>query len=411
MIVVINHTPQNEFGLFSLLIALHTWLFTISDSFALQGLIQFGSNNKNKGKVNYYTLIIHIVLTMFVSLSIYLLKNNLSDFFNEKRLIEIGNYLPFLCLAFIPRTYNIKIFYRISNMFYIFITNLFFLGPLSILILFNIYSLKTLTFQNLINYYLISSVLSSVISTWLVRKHMFFSRIGDINISVLLKFGWQMTIANLIYSIPRQLDVFFIQYFTNQLNIVGLYAAAKNIFRVFDEALGAANGIVYPSIIRQIEKQKENELLDIIKKSVSFIFIAFTIITIFLLSGVSNIIFSYILPIKYLPSLDYFNILMYSAPFLAFHIIYSLIIAQKRLKSIILYYSIGVIFFAFSFLFLGKSNMINYAPVPLVIYYIILGLTALFDMIISLKLNPVFLFSGIIDSMNYIKILFKKPNK
>jgi len=102
----------SEWGLFSLLIGLNTWIFVVSDSLALTSIIQFGVVPQNRGKVNLISLIFHISIAVGSSLIFYLFRNELSTFFKEPRIYEVCLHLPLLSLIMIPRTYCLKFIYR-----------------------------------------------------------------------------------------------------------------------------------------------------------------------------------------------------------------------------------------------------------------------------------------------------------
>ena len=402
LIVIMNRTDLPEFGLYSLLIGLHTWIFTISDSFALQSLIQFGMNEKNRSKVNLIALFTHLSLTLGVSLVLFLLRVPLSHLFNEPRIEDIAAFLPILTLAFIPRTFCQKIIYRIQNMFYLFLTNLLFFGVITIFVLIGISNGGRLNFGSLSYYYLYGSIASSIMALILTYKHISFSRTGEIGWRKIYEFSWKMTLANVMYSLPRQLDVYFIKLFFN-LYYVGLYSAAKNIFRVFDEALGAANGLIYPAAVRFKEKNKENEYKELSRKSLSILFISFTILAILLYFFLADFLFEIFLPKTYIASLYFFKILLIGAIFLPFQMLFLFIIAQNKLNKILIYYTIGLFTFISFFLIIGFFKSIYLIPYALVIYYCIMSLLVYYDSVRNLKLTFTDLFSFFFDFRRYLK--------
>ncbi len=407
MIIVMNYTAPKEFGLFSLLIALHTWIFTVSDSFALQSLIQFGMNKETRYKVNLISLIIHVSLTMTVSLLIYIFRDGLASLFQEERIKEIGAFLPLLSLAFIPRSYCQKIIYRIQNMKFLFFVNLIFFGSITALIFNRISQVHVLQFSDLSIFYLVGSGLSSLIAVILIRKELKFEKNASFKLSKFFQFGWQMTTTSLLFTLPRQLDVLFLKLFFS-LETVGLYSAAKNIFRVFDEAMSAISGLIYPSAVRQINNQNRNALVDLLSKSSSFMFFAFGLLIVLLTCGLSNVMFTYLLPQRYLMSQNYFNILLIGALFLPFTFIYSVMVALDKLKKIILVSFIGNIIFFFSIYIIGSTNNINWTPIPLIIYYAYLGFTGALLSYKLLNITPKMMFRAYFDIKNYLQSSLKK---
>lgn len=80
-ILVINYATPIEYGLYSLLVAIHSWIFTISDSFALQSLIQFGMRQENRKKVNLIGLSNHTVITIGSSLLVFFFRSLFNKYF------------------------------------------------------------------------------------------------------------------------------------------------------------------------------------------------------------------------------------------------------------------------------------------------------------------------------------------
>ena len=400
-----NHIGLEDFGLYSLLIAIHTWIFTISDSFALQSLIQFGMKEENRKHVNLISLIIHILLTMSVSLIIFTFKDTFAHLFNENRIKEIGSILPLLSLAFIPRSYCQKIIYRMQNMKYLFFVNLLFFGTITTLILVKISQTKNLYYADLSYYYLIGSALSSVLAIILTRKELRFKINGNTKLTSFFDFGWQMTTTSLLFTLPRLLDIVFIKLFLNiDLRVIGLYSAAKNLFRVFDEAMSAISGLIYPSAAKQISKQNDLALNDLLTKATSFMFFTFAILDILLICGFSNLIFKHLLPLKFMESQNYFNLMLIGALFLPFTFIYSIMVALDRLKRIIVISFFGNIVFFMSLYILGISNSAHFIALPLIIYYLYLGITGLYmsHNIIKASYGRM-IFRGYNDVYNFIK--------
>jgi hypothetical protein len=91
-----KYLEPDHLGLFALLINLHTWIFIISDSLALQNIIQFGVERENRKIVNLYSLILLIILTLGSSLIFYLFRHPLSDLFEEGRIVNLLNSSLFL---------------------------------------------------------------------------------------------------------------------------------------------------------------------------------------------------------------------------------------------------------------------------------------------------------------------------
>ena len=239
---------------------------------------------------------------------------------------------------------------------------------------------------------------------------MKFEKFNLNNVKEITKFGIPMTITNVLHSMPKQLDIFTIKYFFS-LEIVGLYSAAKNIYRVFDEIINAMNGLIYPSAVKQVTNNNQKALSDLLTKSVSFIFILFSLSVIILLLGGSSIIFHAILPSKYIMSLNYFNYMILGVPFMAFISIYSILTAKNELKTIINFVTISNIFFFSTIIIFGVLGSSNYLALSLSIYYFVLGILAFIYSTLKMNFKFLDLFRSIKDSYHFIKIIGSKNEK
>ena len=279
-----NAIDTAEYGLFGLLMAVHTMFFVITDAFALQSIVQFGQVEENRKKVNTISLMLHVGIVMACAFSVYFLNSYYVEIFKEPRLKEISDILPLFCLLTIPRTYCLKFIYQKSKMSWLFFVNFALFGTLSILTVYLIKTKSFLTFQDMLEMYLFAHALSSVVALLLTRKYLQFSFKGTIKFKDILNFGFPLLLTNTLNSLPKQMDSYVIQFFFNS-SITGIYQAAKTLFRVFDETVNAAVGLVYPAAIRQFNNKNMSALNDLMTKAVSFIFIGFVCIIITLQSG------------------------------------------------------------------------------------------------------------------------------
>ena len=407
MILIINAIDPGQYGLYGLLISLHTWIFILSDSFALVGIIQFGMNTENTRKVNTIALLFHILITFGGASIIYLIQVPLSHFFKEPKIIDIANYLPMLCLSFIPRTYCIKMVYKELNMKKLFIINLTFFGVTAILTLAVLYLHKRISFNELSNIYIIGAIFSSIISVIITYKQLIFGIAGKIRIKEIVRFGLQIFTVNAIHSLPKQLDVYLIKFFFN-IEVVGVYTSAKVLFRAFDELLAAAMGLVYPAALRQIEKKNNDALMSLMVKTVSMLFISFTFLFILMELGLSKYLIHLIFSTKYLNAIPQFNLMIISLPFFAFIVFYAIIQALNKLTVTITYVSISLVVSFVTLYIIGRTANPIYISLGIVSYNVTLGILSLFFAIKYLNFKFVNLISSISDIKNFSISFLKK---
>src|SRR5690606_6564718 len=112
LLLQISIMAPSDFALFNFLLALNTWIFVISDSFALQSVIQYGFDLLNRRKVNTYSVLLHLIIVIVLSGALYALQGIITNLLDEPRFLEITPYLPLLSLFMIPRTYCLKLMLR-----------------------------------------------------------------------------------------------------------------------------------------------------------------------------------------------------------------------------------------------------------------------------------------------------------
>jgi O-antigen/teichoic acid export membrane protein len=360
-------------------------------------------NLENRKKVNLIGLLIHLIITVGSALIFFIFKDLLAGLFNAPIIIELAIYLPILTLAFIPRAYCQKLIYREQKMFLLFLTNLVFFGVNAIYILIIIFQEGILDFHTLIFGYIIGSLFSSIVAIILTRKLLQFSLNGDISVRQVLNFNWKMTFGSLLYAVPRQLDTVLLKIFFS-LDTIGIYSAAKTIFRVFDEAMNAVTALVYPSTVRFVKNNREQDLESIISKTFSFGFAIFFTTFVILICGGSSYLFHLpIIPLKYQSALHYFNLMLISLPFLPFTVIYLVNIAYGRMTEYFLMVCTGVIIFFIFTMYIGLNNLQTIIPLGLASFYISVGLIGFFysKKILGIKYNS--LFRVVNDFKNYLK--------
>lgn len=366
-LVQISMLKPDDFALFSLLLAINTWIFIISDSFSLQLIIQFGFNYDCEKNANFYALVFHLIITIGLSCILFLLSNQISYILNESRLKEILIYLPLLSILMIPRTYFGKFLLKNHNMQKIFWMDFFFFFTMSVLIIYFKLNSNKLDLQLSINIYFLGTLLSSIYATLSSIRYCKIDLKGRLPLKKVLKFNVPFTISNALANLPKQLDILIFKLFFD-LHTIGIYQAAKSLYRLFEEGVSGANGLVYPALVKHFETKNYNEIYSIVSKGISFLFIAYVFVSIILLSGFSNFLISNIMKSNYLNSIDYFNILLIGAIFLPLNILNFLLTSTENHIKLLLNVSIAFLLSIITMYFVGFYNLNILIPFGLISY-------------------------------------------
>jgi O-antigen/teichoic acid export membrane protein len=398
----INALTPEIFGLYQLLIALNTWFFIVADSFALQGIIQFGANEANRKRVNLISLIFCISITIGLSLIIFIFKHPLSTFFHEQRLIEIATFLPLLNIITIPRVFCIKLLYRDQRLRDVFFVDLIFFGTMTIISFYLIFSVHTLSFNNMLLIYFTGTTLSSILSIIITRKDMEFGSGGNFKIKDLASFGIPMVLQGAMHSLPRLLDVFIVLRFFSATE-VGIYASAKNLYRIFDQVGDAAYGLIYPSAVKAFENNNQKGLTSLMTKGVSFMMIPFLILILVFELGFSDFFITTFLPYKYFAAVGQFNLMILAAIGIPFIISALIITASGKPKVVLAIVTISTIVSFATFYIVGKLGNPELMPLGIISYNFVFGIISYFYLNKKYEFPFKMIFRSIGDSINYIK--------
>lgn len=398
----IRRLDPSDLGIYAILISMHTWIFVISDSLFLQNIIQFGFRKESEHRTNTYSFVFLTLFVVVISFTIFLGKHFLISFFAEPKILYVANTLPILTILTIPRAYGVKFIYKHSRMFHLFLVNLAFFGTMSIHTIYLFFALKQFYFSTMVEIYLLGTIISSIVTILLTKKLVKVGFSGSLTLKEYFGFSLPVMGFSLFQSIPKQLDVLFLQYFF-QSKIVGVYYSAKTLFRLFEEGINAGFSLVYPTAVRLISKQRQDELLSLLSKSISFTFLIICFLFIILEIGGTKLFISFFLPERYSQSIQFFNFMLWGTLFMPFQLIATLIMAQGKPKIVTNFIIVSASLVVALLLFVGVFNFINLIPLGIVVYYISFAILLYFYGRRNYGYSISQLNRGIYDIINYIK--------
>jgi O-antigen/teichoic acid export membrane protein len=405
-LVQMRYLSTNDLAMYYLLIQINTWIFIVSDSFALSIIIQFGMKKENRRRANSLALILHVGIVMGVSLLIYLFQAPVSSVFELDRGIEMFAALPMLSLLMLPRTYALKFLYRDFRFNQIFWVNFFFMGTMAG-VTFYYLSFGGLEFYQMMNLYYCGAAISSIYGIFITRKNLKFGWKGSLEMKEVFRFIIPVTFQSATNSILKTLDVLIIKL-VFPMEVIAQYAAAKTLFRVFDEAGNASLGLIYPSAVKQLNNNNRQGLSDLITKAVSFMLVAFIAMILILEFGMAEWMIKLFLPERFFDSIEMFKILLIAALAIPFIILSSIINASGKPERVLYMaiISMAVAIGAFSIIaYIGEPRLI---PLMLVAYYLTFGFLCFLYIKKYFGFPLSMLFRSVRDSVHFVR---KKINK
>lgn len=400
-ILQIRALEPQEYGLFQLLIVLHTWIFIISDGIALQSIIQFGMNEESRPKINLLSLVLQLIISISVSSLVFIFRYPLSGLFNEPRFVSVGEWLPLFILLTLPRTYTIKLVVRDREYKNLFLIDLAFFGVMSFGTIYMVNAYKQLYFSDMIMIYIWGMICSSITGTVLARKKLQFSYKGNLKLREIMKFSVPYGAYAMLHSIPRTIDLYIVQFFFST-SASGVYQSAKTLYRFFEEIMNASYALVYPPAVNLFEKHDNKGLNDLMTKSASFLFFSFTFMVLFLEGGFSNWLITTFLPVKYHFAVGQFNLMILGAIAMPFVLMSVVITAHGKPKLVLLFVSISTFLSVGTYFLTGFSGDSSLIPLGIIVYNSVFGFLSF--MYVNKKLNFKFvqIFRAAKDTWNFV---------
>ncbi len=396
--IIMSSISVSDWGVFSQLISINTFIFVIIDSLALQSVIQYGQEEKTAPFVNTISMSILLSLALLISIPASIFKEEIAWVMQEDRYITILSLLPLMIFSMIPRFFSIKFLYRDLEYKKLFFTNLSYFGAITI----SIVAIKTSVFSDLsaifndnilfdidslFDIYLYSALFSSLIGYLFTYKSWKFSLIKSIPIKTILNFNTPIAISSILHSVPKLLDTLIIQFTLGGnigAQVAGIYSGAKILMRGFEDLTSAIYGIIYPLSRKYIARGELDNAKVLITKAISYMFLFFIVISIVLYSGVLDTLINVILPAKYkiesnlIDILTSFKILVIAGIALPFTTIAGLINADEKPIVVAKITGVSVTLSSLLFLILGYLGFTQLIPLGLVMFYVSIALSYIF---------------------------------
>lgn len=398
----IKFLGPTEAGKYTLLIMANTWIMAIADSFGLQAIIQFGARKEQRPRILAISLINYLSIILFGSITFWILRGPLSTILQAEYINQIANYILILSLTIAFRSYSQKIMYREFYFKAIFISDLVFFGILTIFTIYYIFSQKYLTWELLTQIYIGAALTSSLVSLFLVKKHLIFSFKGEIKYKEMFNFSFPMAINSLLYNIPRTVEVFIIKYFF-PIETVGVYSSAKTLFRVFDEIGNAVYGLIYPAATKLVQNKDIINLRKLMTKSTSFLFLFIIVLVIPLELGFADILIKGFLSQKFVSAIPLFKFLLIGSlafPFIAQSLILISANDQWYLIKVLIVSNLTLVV---AILFVGLTQSNYLLPLGVVLFNFTSGILYYFRIKKKFDFEIKSIFSSIPDTFAYLK--------
>lgn len=408
-LVIIGNTDPNNFGKYFLFTQMITFLASVSDSFSLQGIIQFGNKVEERPKINSIAMVLQSFFLLFVPIIIFLLRHQISEMIGDDSFIEISYFIPLISIFVIPRIFAYKILARDLDYKKSFFIDLINFGVITLVIFYYILTKDILLFNDLVYSFMIGGISSGVFASIIIIRKSSFGMKGAISFKKYLNFAIPWTVHSIFASSLKYLDVYAISFAINSadsIKIVGIYSSAKTLFKVFEQLSDGVSSLVYPSAVKNIAYKEK--VRSIMTKSTSFILLLNLTIFVVLQLGLADFLIFNFLPAKFHIANSYFKIMLIASLFLPFASLNMILTAINKIKSVVLISIFAAITSLISIFVIAQQNNYHYVAFGIVIYYAIIGISSLYLVKRELGFPISNIFRAIPDTKNFIKELKNK---
>ena len=364
--------PTDVVGVFEILVVLNTYIMIVSDGSALQGIIQFGTREDERRRVNTLALLIHSIITVVSVALVWLLQGPLIELFNEPRFATVAAVLPWYCLLTMPRMLCLKFLYRDMRMRDLFVVDLVWFGVRTAMTFWLVSQNRFHTIDDLVLVDLAGMAASSLVAMVITRRDLVFGMKGDIPFRDYVRFGVPLALATALNSAPKQLDILIIQSYFGAV-VVGVYGQAKKLYKLFEQVFDAATALLYPAAVRIRSQHRDADMVTLVTKAISVTLVPTIVLLIFLELGGSNVIPALLGP-KFNGVIVHFNVLILAALGMPFLLMSSILQAYGHSLLVVRYSAVGMVISIASLIAIGELGQPSLVGVAIVVNAWVVGI-------------------------------------
>ncbi len=278
ILVVVGVLPENEWGVFNLFQPIFIIICFIADSIFLQPMVKFASEHKAEvPEILGASFILYVASMTLGALLCWGMTNFLADFLHSDQLRELLGWMPFLLAANIFRNVGIRylqITYRIRAIFWV---DFAFFGSI---VLLTILATSFGKFHSAFDFLLINlagAVVSSITAIVFARngfRKMPLFKVPREEYGKLLSFAKYQAGTSIMQTLQQWADYLVVGIYHSPRE-VGLYAAAKTLYRLFDAVREGATLLIVPVTSRLFSSGDKEKLTNLVEK---LLFLAFGVL-------------------------------------------------------------------------------------------------------------------------------------
>lgn len=410
IVIVVTTIPDTEWGAFNLYQSIFLIICFIADSVFLQPMVKFASEHEAEiGDALGASFILYVSSLALGGLLCFATTNFLATILNSKELFELLPWLPVLLAGHIIRNVGIRYLQALYRMKAIFFVDLAFFGSIIILSIFSAMNGTLRSALDFVKINLAGGVISSLVAFVFSRKglmQMPLLHVPKDEYAKLLSFAKYQAGTSILQQLQQWSDNLIIGIYHTPKE-VGLYAAAKTLYRLFDAVKEGATLLIVPIASRLHSTGDKEKLSTLVEQLLFLAFMVLVPVSLVLAFGADTL-----MQIFYkdkFPGIDgVFQILILSGIVLPLYLVATnVLIGVGNVKGLFLSMLGGtMIFFAANRILVPEMASLG-AAIAVLISVAAIGIFGFISMRKELSISP----SGIFSSMKEIRTLFNRPSK
>lgn len=290
---------DSHWGIYASAQAILTSIYMLSDSLALQAMVNFGMDESHRRQALTLSAIIHTAFIALCTTGVYLSREMIAEFFNEPALVRTLGYFPLVSLGFLLRNYFLKVSQLHIDTRATFFIDLAWIGTTLALILYGWTQRTLIDADDMMVISGLASGASSLAGLWIYRKRVRFTLSFDRAYSIrMIRFGIAQAGSAATMVLQTQGDTLILKKFASSA-VVGNYDTAKKFFRGFEALRDAGALFVYPAVAKLTAERRRDELVLLLEKMIGFMVIVITPIVLLVWFGPTEYLFNLVYKGKY----------------------------------------------------------------------------------------------------------------
>ncbi|HEY6170638.1 MAG TPA: oligosaccharide flippase family protein [Candidatus Kapabacteria bacterium] len=410
IVIVVTTIPDTEWGAFNLYQSIFLIICFIADSVFLQPMVKFASEHEAEiGDALGASFILYVGSLAVGGLLCFATTNFLADLFNSSELLELLPWLPILLIGHIFRNVGIRYLQALYHIKAIFWVDLAFFGSIiALCVVAHQYAMLN-SALDFVKINLIGGVLSSIVAVIFSRKGLLEMPLLNVpkdEYKKLLSFAKYQAGTSVLQQLQQWSDNLIIGIYHTPKE-VGLYAAAKTLYRLFDAVKEGATLLIVPIASRLHSTGDKEKLSTLVEQLLFLAFMVLVPVSLVLAFGSDTLM--HIFYKDKFPGIDgVFQILILSGIVLPFYLVATnVLIGIGNVKGLFLSMLGGtLIFFAMNRILVPGMASVG-AAIAVLFSIAAIGIFGFIAMRKELSISP----RGIAASLKDIKSLLKRPDK